>query len=483
MPENGRQLQPLPAQTDLAPGDAGHVEQVFDQPGHVLDLPAHHAPRGLDRGGAGVVGLQQVRGVAQGGQRVAQLVGQQGQELVLAAIGRGQLPDAMGQGGFQLPARRDVLHRQQGQRVLPALPKEPPGVEQHGLPADVLEIVLHLVALEPVVPRPHLLQEPAQLGDVPLTVAEIVEEAALRFFGRLLEEAIERLTRGHHAQPRVQHQERLPHRGHDALGIFAGTPQRVDVDQHDHRAVDLVLQGLVGPDAQRVPPPSLVLNFVFPDAGRVEHLGQQRLQVGDAEVEPDVRDRPADVGGDQVEDLFRHRREAPDAQVLPDDDDGRLDAAEEVEQVVVEQAQLRVAVLQLVVDRGQLFVARLDLLLGGLQLFVEALQLLVGRLRLLIGGLQLFVGALLLLDHRLQVVARRGQLLRQTGILPLGGLFPGGGPGLGFRGLAPASLSSRVSWRESGGDGLLEKDQEARFPRRASLDGDHLQMALPGFAV
>ena len=89
------------------------------------------------------------------------------------------------------------------------------------------------------------------------------------------------------------------------------------------------------------------------------------------------------------------------------------DAAEQVDEVVVEPAQLLVAVVQLVVDGGQLLVARLDLLLGGLQLLVGALQLLVGRLHLLVGGLQLFVGGLLLLDQRLQVLARGRQLLLQ----------------------------------------------------------------------
>ena len=125
-------------------------------------------------------------------------------------------------------------------------------------------------------------------------------------------------------------------------------------------------------------------------------------------------ERPAHVGGDQVEQFLRRRREPPDAQVRPEHDDGHLDAAEQVDEVVVDPVQLRVAVVQLVVDGGQLFVARLDLLLGGLQLFVGALQLLVGRLDLLVGGLQLLVGGLLLLDHRLQVLAGGGQLLRQA---------------------------------------------------------------------
>ena len=38
-----RQFDPLLAEFELAPGDAGHVEQVVDQPHHLLHLPLHHA--------------------------------------------------------------------------------------------------------------------------------------------------------------------------------------------------------------------------------------------------------------------------------------------------------------------------------------------------------------------------------------------------------------------------------------------------------
>ena len=56
--------------------DAGHVEQVIDQPDHVLHLPLHHLPRPLDDGGVRPRQLQDVQGVADRGQRVAQFVGQ-----------------------------------------------------------------------------------------------------------------------------------------------------------------------------------------------------------------------------------------------------------------------------------------------------------------------------------------------------------------------------------------------------------------------
>lgn len=476
VPEKGPQLDLLPAQADLAAGDAGDVEQVFDQPAHVLDLPMDHGSRPLAHDGIGVGALEHSRGIAERSQRVAQLMSQQGKELVFAAIGRGQLGNALAQGRLQFLAARDVLDGEQDQRPLAALLKEPPGVEQHRLAADVLELLFHLEALHSVVQELDLLEETSQLGDVPLTRSELVEVAVFRSFGPLPESLIERPARRLHAQVLIQHQERFAHSRDDAFGVLTGAPQCVDIDEQDHRAVDAVFQSLVRPDTQRIPAPLAVLDLAFPGARRVDHIGQQRLQLGKAEVELDVAERPADVGGDEVEELSRPRCEAPDAEVLPQHDDGHLDAADEVDQIIVELVQLQVAVLQLVIDRSQLLVARLDLLLGRLELFVDALELLVGRLHLLIGGLQLFVGGLLLLDHRLEEFTGSGQLLGQPGILALGG---GRRDSARLRppGLAPVSRLSRERGRWPG---LFEQDEKTALRWRSTLDGNHLQIDVRG---
>ena len=82
----GGQVERLLAQQDLAARDARHVEQVVDQPGHVPDLAVHHvACRRGDRG-TDARHLQDVQRIANGCQRIAQLVSEHGQELVLAAI-------------------------------------------------------------------------------------------------------------------------------------------------------------------------------------------------------------------------------------------------------------------------------------------------------------------------------------------------------------------------------------------------------------
>ena len=103
-------------------------------------------------------------------------MGQHGQELVLAAVGGGQLVDALVRAASS--CLRTVMSSMASRiSELRPLLEQPPGVEQQGLPADVLELLLHLVAFQAVVLGQDLLQEPAQLGDVPLAVAEVVEEA------------------------------------------------------------------------------------------------------------------------------------------------------------------------------------------------------------------------------------------------------------------------------------------------------------------
>jgi hypothetical protein len=52
------------------------------------------------------------------------------------------------------------------------------GVEEHGAPAEAGEVVLDLVALDRGAPGDDRLEQVAQVGDVPLPVAELVEVAA-----------------------------------------------------------------------------------------------------------------------------------------------------------------------------------------------------------------------------------------------------------------------------------------------------------------
>ncbi len=82
------QLRGLRAQLDLALGDPGNVEQVLDDARQALDLALDDHSGGRHGGDIALGGLHELRGVANGGQRVAQLVRQDCDELI---DGRGPL--------------------------------------------------------------------------------------------------------------------------------------------------------------------------------------------------------------------------------------------------------------------------------------------------------------------------------------------------------------------------------------------------------
>ena len=108
-PDHRGQVDDLLAELDLAPADPGDVHQVVDQPGEVDHLPLGHRPLGLDPSAVPVRLSHQVEGVADRGERVAELVGERGEELVLAAVGLGQFLHAASQLALQPLAFVDVL--------------------------------------------------------------------------------------------------------------------------------------------------------------------------------------------------------------------------------------------------------------------------------------------------------------------------------------------------------------------------------------
>ena len=109
--DHGGEFHRLPAKFDLAPHDTGHVQQVVHQPDEVVDLPLHHVPGLLDRRRIDPWHLQDLKRVADRGQRVAKFVGQRRQELVLAAVGLPQRLVRTGQllGAFLDPSLKLVV--------------------------------------------------------------------------------------------------------------------------------------------------------------------------------------------------------------------------------------------------------------------------------------------------------------------------------------------------------------------------------------
>ena len=65
------QVQPLLAEFDLAPADAGNVEQIVHQPGHLPHLAVDHVPGPLQLRHGWALGTQDLHGIGDGGQRIA----------------------------------------------------------------------------------------------------------------------------------------------------------------------------------------------------------------------------------------------------------------------------------------------------------------------------------------------------------------------------------------------------------------------------
>ena len=81
------------------------------------------------------------------------------------------------------PGRGDVLDGEEDEFRVIAGPTDLAGVQEHPPPADALEVVRDLEVAERAVLGEDVLEEGPQLGDVPLAVAQLVDEPALGLLG------------------------------------------------------------------------------------------------------------------------------------------------------------------------------------------------------------------------------------------------------------------------------------------------------------
>ena len=355
-------------------------------------------------------------------------MGEGSEEIILRAH-RGLGPDLVrfrGQprrfGSFKKSAGGDIMEADKNFRGLAAEVFQDAGVEQHGAAANLLEVVGDLKVIKETVVPDDVLQELAQPGDIPFAVAHLVNQTAFGFRLRKLEGLRERFASRDHAQIGAQHQHRIARRADDRLGVIARLSDFAlrlfeigDIDQHQHRAVDLVLERQVRTHAQGIRAPPFVAHLVLPFARAVDHFGHEALEVGQIEIMPHVAEGPPDVAGEEVELFFRLRSETTDGQVAPEEHDREMGGGLEIEQVAVETVQLSVAIGHLLVHGRQLFVGRLKLFLRGLQLFVGALQFFVGGSDFFVRGLELFMRRFLLLLQGLQIIACLGQVALELG--------------------------------------------------------------------
>ena len=80
--DHGGDVELLWAQLDLPLVEAGHVQQIVDQPDHLMDLPFDHITEVLEIGFLRADELQHVHGITDGSQGIAQGMGQRQQQFV-----------------------------------------------------------------------------------------------------------------------------------------------------------------------------------------------------------------------------------------------------------------------------------------------------------------------------------------------------------------------------------------------------------------
>ena len=123
---------------------------------------------------------------------------------------------------LQSALRGDVLDAEQNGPVGAFLVEELAGIEAHRALAEVGKDVLDLIAFHHAVLGNDLFQEHAELRDVPLAVAQRVEQPALGVLGADPEGQVEGTAGGDHAQLLVENDDGLAHRVDNALGKRTG---------------------------------------------------------------------------------------------------------------------------------------------------------------------------------------------------------------------------------------------------------------------
>ena len=117
---------------------------------------------------------------------------------------------------LRLLALGDVVYGQQDQiEVVQAT-----SVQQHDPATDAVEVVFHLEIIKALFLRKNFLQESAELGDVPLAIADVVNEPPLGVCGGNLKGLVKGLIGMLHTKVPVQYEQRLAQRVDYLFGIF-----------------------------------------------------------------------------------------------------------------------------------------------------------------------------------------------------------------------------------------------------------------------
>ena len=138
-----------------------------------------------------------------------------------------------------------------------------------------------------------------------------------------------------------------------------GKAQQILIQQDHHHPLDPVVFGSIGTNAQRMGVPAKILHFQDLGCERLNHFGQQTIQLGDLQIQVDIGDGPAHIGGNQIQSALRNRRESADAKVVAQHHNRYIHAAEQVLKIVSGLSDLKVSGLQLLIDGVQFLVGGL----------------------------------------------------------------------------------------------------------------------------
>src|SRR5581483_4399094 len=103
-----------------------------------------------------------------------------------------------------------------------------------------------------------------------------------------------------------------------------------NVNQYNHRPINLILHSPVGSYSHGVPTTIATLNLLFFNSDSFNHVRNQLLQIRDVNIEIDIADGASNVSGNQIEYLFRYRSETPDTQIASHHDYRHIDTAQQV---------------------------------------------------------------------------------------------------------------------------------------------------------
>ena len=123
---------------------------------------------------------------------------------------------------FGVTAIRDVFDREKYERRRFGAIVQSTGVEEHDAPADVGKIVLDLVIVKVAVAGQQFIEQLTQRRDIPLAVAEIVDQPIERLFRRSIKCPVERWACYNDPQVRIQYQQRLAHGLYDFVTVVVG---------------------------------------------------------------------------------------------------------------------------------------------------------------------------------------------------------------------------------------------------------------------